>query len=145
MDLQFIFMGVPEVLRTLFNPIMAIFLLALASGWARTKILWLVFALAMLTALSHGAVNDIIYSPPWTLAFFEVLLILVAIIPIWGLTLSVKSEALALAIIAYFLFLGSNIFLSNVIGVVLFILISIIFIRGTYFTLKTWITTPDGK
>lgn len=145
MDIGFIFSAVPTFLFSLFNPIVAIFLVSLATMWDRAKIFWAILIIATVSAISHSLVSDIIYSPEWALAFFQVILVLIIILPIWGLKFAIKPEALALALLAYVLFLGSNLFLSNVIGAVLYILVWLIFINGTYFTLKSWITTPPGK
>ena len=143
--MSYIFTQVPLLLSASLSFIVAAFLLSFNSGWSRMQLLWLIFTLAMVGALAHGEVSDILFSLEWTLPFFAAVLALVILIPIWGFKLVISLESWAVILAVFFLFLDTNLLLSNALGITIYLFLWVIFLRGTYLIVRQWYGTPTGK
>jgi hypothetical protein len=109
--------------------------------------MWIV-VLAMvwfgLFEVSKGQFWDIFSNTAWTFAFGLMAALLVFVI--LGLEFSIRKEVLLLMILAYFLFLETNMFFVNLIGVVGYIIFVIGFLVGTVRIIKNWLEiTPEPE
>lgn len=141
MDLWFVFEDVPLLLGSLFTLVIAIFLLNQKDAKGFVHILMVVFIIAAMGAISFGWTNSTLHSPPWTLQMYEIILLLIVVAT--GIRLALSTSSILIMALIYFLFLNSFNFISNVLIATVWILVWIIFLRGTILSLKAWFTHPD--